>query len=59
MLTSVSKDISDADFDTQFIELYGDDKENKPNDFCYWNIFKKCWEETGEHYVDRMLPAQK
>lgn len=41
-------------------EEYGNDKNNKPNDYCVWqntslNMYSKyAWVETDEHYRNRI-----
>lgn len=35
---------------------YGDDKENKPNGFCYWDdvAYPIGWHETRSHFITRL-----
>lgn len=37
-------------------EYYGDDKNNKPNDHCFWDDFYRVtgWHETGDHFRKRV-----
>lgn len=35
-------------------DTYGNDYDNCPNDYCYWNGWDDCWEESDSHYRERL-----
>jgi len=39
--------------------IYGFDKDKKPNDYCFWDERRKRWIENYSHFRDRRLEQIK
>lgn len=44
--------------DIVFHETYGNDKNNKPNDHCFWCVWHDSWMEDDEHFMIRIKERQ-
>lgn len=46
------------DFPVAQRDVYGSDKNSKPNYHCRWDDYHMYWIETGEHFADRIRKGE-
>lgn len=46
------------DFPVAQRDVYGSDKNSKPNDHCRWDDYHMYWIETDKHFADRIMKGE-